>query len=222
MSKMILSPRLQCVAEKIHSDKRLVDVGTDHAYLPVYIIQNNIAKHAIAADLRQGPLKKAQETISAFHLEGFIETRFSDGLSNISPGEADEIVMAGMGGELIAHLMSQCAWVKNKEKHFIFQPMTHSEILRCYLIENGFSISSEDVVVEGNKVYVVLDACYTGEYKEYPPHYLFTGGIKDFSSAPSKQYLQRQIHYLSNKLLGEQNQEITIILKELQRIYDNC
>lgn len=222
MSGIQLTPRLQCVADMVRADTRLADIGTDHAYLPAYLAQRGLIRSAIAADLKTGPLHKAQDTIRSYALEHMVQTRRSNGLEKICSYEADDIVIAGMGGELILNIMTACPWVKDKEKRYILQPMTHSEALRTYLVQNGFTILKESAVSEGRKVYIIINACYTGEMPVHAPSYVYIGEIHDFSNPAAKCYLQQQIRYLSNKLLGGEDKMLELILEELKEIYDNC
>lgn len=222
MAQIQLTPRLACVAGKVRPKVRLADIGTDHAYLPAYLAQAQRISTAIAADLRQGPLERAEETIRQYQVGSRVETRLSDGLSQIEAEEADDIVIAGMGGELIVTILGACPWIQDPAKHFIFQPMTHSETLRRYLTEHDFSISSETAVTEGGKVYVVMDAYYTGTQHTYTPAFFYIGKLTDFSHGASRLFLEQQIRYLSNKLCGGEDPELRSILEELKRLYDNC
>ncbi len=104
-----------------------------------------------------------------------------------------------MGGELIANIISECRWAKNPEKHFIFNPMTHPEILRKYLCENGFEIRTDRIVKEGRHYYNVFDAVYTGIIKEYDESYYYLGNIKHFEY---KEYFNHILNYLENKMKG--------------------
>lgn len=222
MSQLIvLSPRLQLVAGFVRKGVKLADVGTDHAYLPAYLIKTGHIRSAIAADVRSGPLEKAKETLLKYGLDDAIEPRLSDGLQNILPEEADDIVMAGMGGELITALLCSCSWAKRPDKHFIFQPMTHSELLRSYLAENGFRILKEQCVAEGPKTYVILDAVFDGKPYLLPGSKAYTGMLHDFRDDANRRYLKKQIHYLTNKLRGGEVESVRNILKELTALYDN-
>ena len=119
------------------------DIGTDHAYLPSYLVLSGICPRALACDLRKGPLENAAETLERRNIADKITLRLSDGLDELSPGEADDIIMAGMGGILIAKLLERTEWVKNKNIRLILQPMSHAEEVRLFLCNNGFDIIEE-------------------------------------------------------------------------------
>ena len=122
---MKLDSRLMAIADLVRKDKVFADIGTDHAYLPVYLVENRIINCAIAADLRVGPLENAKETVVSHNLSDKIELRLSDGLDNFSENEVQEIAVAGMGGLLISSFIERTDWLKNSNVHLILQPMTH-------------------------------------------------------------------------------------------------
>lgn len=212
-----LSPRLALVSKMVRPGVRLADIGTDHAYLPVSLINEGKINSAIAADVRVGPLENAKMTILQNSLSSSIETRLSDGLDEIGENDADDIVFAGMGGELIVKLMEKCPWVKNAEKHFVFQPMTHSEILRDYLTKNGFVISNEKAVEDSGKVYVVFDAYYRDSDKKYPDVYKYVGEL-DLSLNESKKFVEQTIRHLKNKLKAGENKQLEACIAEMERM----
>ncbi len=158
-----LDSRLSLCAEFVRNSSKLADIGTDHAYLPVWLCQNGKCKSAIAADINPEPLKHGIETIKNAKLEERIEARLSDGLKAISADEADDIVIAGMGGELIAKIIGECSFAKDKSKHFILQPMTKSEFLIKWLCENGYKIINQDCCIASKKCYTVILVQYIGE-----------------------------------------------------------
>lgn len=158
----MLDNRLGRVAALVRRGSRLADIGTDHARLPVWLVREGICPHAVAADIRTGPADAARRTIAAAGLEQAIEVRVGDGLAPLKPGEADDIVIAGMGGETIAAILDACSWAKDARYHWILQPMTRPEALRRWLLTNGFSLLSESVATEGRRLYLVLETAYTG------------------------------------------------------------
>lgn len=133
-NKISLDQRLRMCADFVRQNARLADIGTDHAYLPLWLCLNGTCPSAIAADINPDPLSRGQAAIMNFNAEHLISTRLSNGLENIGENEADDFVIAGMGGELIAAILDSCTYTKNSEKHFILQPMTKSEVLIKYLL----------------------------------------------------------------------------------------
>ncbi len=151
-----LTPRLRCVASFAEEGCRLADVGTDHAYIPIWLVQKGIAKSAIAMDINKGPLTRADENIKRFSLEDKVSTRLSNGLEKLCPGEADTVVIAGMGGMLINEILDAAKHVYSSVRRYILQPMTAVEETRTFLAENGFAIESEQLAQEDEKVYCIL------------------------------------------------------------------
>ncbi|MBQ4170222.1 MAG: SAM-dependent methyltransferase [Ruminococcus sp.] len=158
-----LDSRLALCASFVREGKRLADIGTDHAYLPVWLCRAGVTPCAVAADINPDPLRRGTETVANAGLSDRIETRLSDGMKNIASEEAEDIVIAGMGGELIARILDECPYSRDKSKRFILQPMTKSEVLVRALDENGFSILRQDCCVAADKCYTVLNVAYTGE-----------------------------------------------------------
>lgn len=153
-----LSDRLQAVANLAGEAGVVADVGTDHGYIPVYLVSSGKAKKAIAMDVNAGPLLRAQENIRQFQLEDQIESRFSDGLMGLQPGEAEVIVIAGMGGALMMRILDEGEDVAHKAKRLVLQPQSELLSFRCYLVEHGYRITAEDMVYEEGKFYSMMAA----------------------------------------------------------------
>ena len=156
-----LDNRLRAVAEKIRPGVTLYDIGTDHAYLPVYAVVNRRVPHAVAADIAPGPLARAEAHIEAYGLKGTVQTVLSDGLKAITPCPPCDIVMAGMGGEMMARILDEKPEIRTCDVQLILQPMTKPEVLRDYLSSVGYDIFEESVVEEG-KLYEILCCRYAG------------------------------------------------------------
>ena len=162
---MKLTPRLQIIADSIMDCDTLADIGTDHAYLPIYLAKKGKIKRAIAGDINKGPIEIARGRIGANRLEERIEARQGDGLAVLQPEEADVIVIAGMGGMLISEIIEQSRPVAESAKQLILQPMMDSGKLRCYLAEQGFEVFDEELAKEDRKLYEILWTRYTGTPK---------------------------------------------------------
>ena len=191
-----LTQRLLAVARLVRENTSLADIGCDHGFLPVYLVLNGRINSAVASDINEGPLASCRSLVKEYGLDEKIKCVLSDGLKNIRENEADDIAICGMGGELIASILSECEWVKNKDKHYIFNAMTHPEILRKYLCQNGFEIGEDIIVKEGKRYYSVFEAVYTGTVKEYAESYYYLGNITDFTH---KEYFSHLLNYLENK-----------------------
>ena len=155
--KLPISKRLLCCASMVTPGSRVADIGTDHGYLGIYLLQTGAARHVIACDLRKDPLENARRNAKLFGVDGEMELRLSDGLEKIRPDEVDTVVMAGMGGDLIQKILSQCPWRKREGLQFILQPQSAGNVLRRWLCEDGFEIQREEPVQDGHFLYTVMD-----------------------------------------------------------------
>lgn len=149
---MELSPRLQSIARQVPQGARLADVGTDHGYLPVWLLLNGRIERAIAADLRTGPLDRARQTAQQYGQTENISLRLCDGLADIGADEVDVVVIAGMGGETIAAILEAAPWTR-QDKLLLLQPMTGASRLRQWLQVHGYAIKKETIASEGNRFY---------------------------------------------------------------------
>ncbi len=153
---MKLSHRLETVASFVSEGSIAADIGTDHGYIPIYLVENGISPSAIAMDVRPGPLKRARDHIREHGLEGKIQTRLSDGLEKLLPGEADTVVIAGMGGELICRILERGRRLWEQVDEWVLSPQSELERTRFFLWENGFCIMDEAMVLEEGKYYTVM------------------------------------------------------------------
>lgn len=205
---MQLDSRLSAVAGLVRKNKKFADIGTDHAYLPVWLIENGITESAVAADLRKGPLENARETVVAHNLSDKIQLRLSDGLDNFGENEVDEIAVAGMGGLLISEFIERTLWIRNESVHLILQPMTHAEELRKTLYDNGFYIDCEKAAVDGDKLYIIISAYYSGEKRQYDELDLILGKLPENSDPNSLKYLNYLYNKYNKKLIALKKAEI--------------
>lgn len=157
MGTLELTPRLRLLADWVPSGARLADVGTDHAYLPVWLRLHGRVASAIACDLREGPLARARETGRIWGADG-VDYRLGNGLAVVSPEEADTIVIAGMGGENIAAILARAPWTAGGDHTLLLQPQTRAEVLRAFLAENGYAIRREALVEDRGVLYPVMEA----------------------------------------------------------------
>lgn len=199
-----LDSRLEKCAEMVRPGVKLADIGTDHGYLPIWLAKQNKIASAIAADINEGPLEKADWNVRRYHAEDKVCTRISDGLEKIFPQEADDIVMAGMGGELIATLISGAPWLRetgNMPKHLILQPMTSVEELRLYLEQERWQVLREEAVCSGKHVYTVMLAAYQPGKK--PQNELFRYiGLHKGETEQSREYLKKTAVSLGKRAQG--------------------
>lgn len=161
----------------------VIDVGTDHAYLPIYLVGQNISSRALACDINRGPIESAERNIAAAGLEDKIDTLCTDGLHGAEHFDADDIMIFGMGGELIIRILSEAPWVKDANIGLVLQPMTRAHLLRRWLLENGFTIVGETITHE-DRYYQTIAARYCGKREEYTEEELLLGRLNIQNNAP--------------------------------------
>lgn len=147
-----LDKRLNCIASMVNQGDIVADIGTDHGYLPIYLCTNNISPFAYACDIAEMPLKKAQENIEKYHLENKIKTLLTDGIKEL-PDNIHTILIAGMGGHLIAKIIENCNY-----NTLILQPNLHAEVVRNALVNNGYKIIDEKIIKIHHKFYEIIKA----------------------------------------------------------------
>ena len=221
---LILKGRLKLLADKVPKCNVVADIGTDHAHLPIYLIQQGICKKAIASDVKTGPVEFANKNINTNKLNDKIETRLGNGLDTIAENEADVIIIAGMGGSLISEILEANVQKATKVSALILQPMNDLDVIRKWLYDNKFDIYDEELVVEGEKFYFVFAAKYDGKSKAYQEFHLQVGEKliqkKDPLLLP---YCQMKIRQLDSVLtqLGdlEDNSQLIDIYSALKKDY---
>lgn len=175
--------RLNVALSLVRQGSRVADIGTDHAHLPVCLIQTGRSPFVIASDVKEGPVLAARRSVEAAGLEDKIDVRLADGLSAVKAGEADDIVIAGMGGETIREILQNAPWIQNERYRFILQPMTRAELLRRYLWETGFDILREIPVCDGRHSYTVMSVCYDGVCRTVSDADCFVGKVPPLEGA---------------------------------------
>ena len=199
----VLTPRLQKIADLITPCSCVADIGTDHAYLPAYLCLAGVCRSAIASDIRPGPLERAAATLNRFGLADRAETRLGGGTAPLAPGEADAIVMAGMGGLMIAEIIKSGDSVIRAAGQVILQPMTAAPELREYLLSAGYAITGEYLVREEEKLYHILTIA-SGQGSSPPaPLELYLGkGLMDTRPAYFAEYCLRRRQKLLKMTAG--------------------
>ena len=182
MNKLELSPRLAAIAALVPQGARLADVGTDHAYLPVRLLLDGGIASAVATDVNEGPLQRGRETAERYGVRTILFRR-CDGLADVRADKVDTVVIAGMGGDLIARILAAAPWTKQAQ--LILQPMTAQEDLRRWLLENGYRIAKETLAQEGKKLYVILSAT-GGSSTPYTPGELWAGRQTQGEDSPHR------------------------------------
>ena len=160
---MLPDERLRTAAELVRQGAVFADIGTDHAYLPVFLCETGRVARAVAADIGEGPLAVARAHIDAHGLSHRIRTHLADGLTGLEQEGLTDIAICGMGGELIVEILSAAPFLRNKEIRLVLQPMTHASDLRYYLAREGFAITEERLARAAGKYYFCFAASFTGE-----------------------------------------------------------
>lgn len=158
MRQVALSGRLRAVADMVTGGNRVCDVGCDHGFVPVFLVQQGISPGVLAMDLREGPLRAAREHVAEYGLERQIETRLSDGLHNYKEGEADTLICAGMGGGLMRRILEAEREKTGSFRELVLQPQSEVERFRRFLRESGLDILDEEMILEEGKYYQVIRA----------------------------------------------------------------
>lgn len=157
-----ISNRLKTVASLVDRGLVLADVGTDHAYVPIWLIQQKKIPYAIAMDINSGPLGRAAEHIALYGMDGYIETRLSDGVAALAPGEAGAVLVAGMGGGLMMHILETGKQVCRRAEELVLQPQSELYRFREYLLREGYVTDAEELVEEDGKYYPMMRVHYEG------------------------------------------------------------
>ncbi|HBP38857.1 MAG TPA: hypothetical protein DD640_08995 [Clostridiales bacterium] len=196
-----LSARLLLLADKVPPCRRLLDIGTDHAWLPIEVISRGVCQMALAIDIRPGPLKIAQSHIRAAGISDRITARQADGLQGISLEPDDVVVLAGLGGNEMMDILGE---VPRRCRQILLQPMKSLPELRCWLVRHGYDIETEDLALEKNQVYVVLGCRYTGKIRELDRLEALVGPVL-LNRHPSNgydRYLKKLLAHLHKQSFG--------------------
>lgn len=210
---MKLSPRLQAIADFVPQNSIVADIGTDHGYIPRYLIEENISKMVIATDVSQGSLDKTIKYINESIFDNVITARLGDGLDVIKPFEVDTVVIAGMGGLLIRDILSKNRKVTNSINNFILQPMVASKELREYLLKNGYTIVDEELVNEEDKYYEIIFAKAGKELIEKEMYFEISKRLIDKKHPLLKELINTRIESTKN-ILRELSDKDTIKSRE--------
>ena len=168
MRPVTLSERLRTVAGMVTRGNVVCDVGCDHGFTAIYLVQKGISPRALAMDLRKGPLSAAGEHIAACGLGEQIETRLSDGLHKYKIGEADTLICAGMGGGLMMRILAEEREKTDSFRELVLQPQSELQQFRRFLRENGYRIRDEEILLEEGKFYQVIRAVTDRERDSQP------------------------------------------------------
>lgn len=206
--KLPLSERLRALAALVPAGARVADIGADHGYLSIALLQSGRASFVHACDLRELPIRRAEENALRFGVAGQMRFSRADGLRAVRPGEVDTIVCAGMGGDVIAHILADCAWVRDERYLLLLQPQSSGNDLRRKLGAMGFGIRAESLVADGGFLYNLLSVRY--------------GQARALS--PGEQYLPPQLLHdpLLPRYYARVERALTLTVEGLHRANDSA
>ena len=226
----MLTKRLETIKNLVNNSKITVDVGTDHGYVPISLITEKRALKVIACDINKGPLNNARANIQKAGLFKKIELRLGWGLVPCETGEADTVIIAGMGGILIKDILEESYIKAQSAEKLILQPMNSQDVLREYLINNNFSIKNEHLAIEGEKIYNIIEVVAKKETKDYlKESFLNFGNPQNFEKNEQfKIYTEKNIKRIERVLTNlkkaknyDENEveKLKNILAELEEYY---
>ncbi len=175
---MKLTDRLLKIASLVSDGKKIADIGTDHGYIPVYLLKEGKVPFAVLADVNKGPLDNAHKEVIQNNLLDKVDLRLGSGIEILEIGEVEEVIIAGMGGILISELLEAKKEVAHNVEKLILQPMQAQEELRYYLLNNGYEILEEVLVREDFRIYEIIVAKYTGKNTIIEDEIYYEVGIK--------------------------------------------
>lgn len=197
-----LDPRLHSAIDYVRRGAVVADVGTDHAYLPIFLLREGVASRAVACDIGEGPIERARQHIAAAGLSDRIATMQTDGLHGVESFHPDHILIFGMGGELIVKILSEAPWIRVPSVRLILQPMSRAEVLRRYLWENGFSVLGETLSREDDRIYQTVCAEWHGERTPFTPIDCLIGKGEHHASSPLYRFFLEQKINTAKKILA--------------------
>lgn len=162
-----ISERLKCVAGLVNKGARVADIGTDHAYLPIYLVQNGISNKVYACDVRKEPLRRAKLHIDEYGLSDKITTQLCDGLKGINKGDVDTVTICGMGGKLMKNILKAGIDKLGDNTQLVLSAQSELRDFRKYLLETGIDIKTEHMLLEDGKYYFIFDCVYNAQDEYY-------------------------------------------------------
>ena len=220
-----LSNRLKVCCSFINRGERIADIGCDHGYLGIHLLQENIATSVIAADINEGPLQSAKNNAAKFSVDQRISFHLSNGVQSI-PRDFDTMVCAGMGGDTMISILEAAPWLKNNKYRLILQCQSRRPELRKYLYEHGFCISRETLAKDGHFIYPVMEVIYAPSHCLSPAQYHITPALLEDNCKLLPNFFQMVITGISNSVEGmsrsggEKYEYYKAILQELKKLED--
>lgn len=216
--ELTLQPRLQMLAGLVPRGCVVADIGTDHGYLPVWLLQQGRIPRGIASDINERPLNHARDTAAEYGVTEHIEFRLCAGLDGYRPGEADVIVIAGMGGETIAAILDAAPWTISSGQLLLLQPMTKAEFLRKWICDKGYTFTEEHLVLDKDFLYPIF-CVMGGTPKKLTDEEAYAGLLLDEDPLYDV-YLSQQMKRIRVRIDGLIRSENEAAAKEIHRLED--
>ena len=203
---MLPDDRLKTAASLVTDGGVTADVGTDHGYIPIWLLQQGICRSAVASDINRGPLERARENGIRYGVADRLKLYLCDGLDGVEPEEngVTDICICGMGGELIGAIVCRSAYVKERRTNLILQPMSSGYELRKVLLEDGFVIREERLCQAAGRVYSCIRADYTGEKIVYTEGQLLVGREMSREDPLYPKWIERHKKALEKQIRGRE------------------
>ncbi len=213
-----LSPRLAACAALVPHGARVADVGCDHGYLGIHLLQSGIAQSIIAADINEGPLQSALHNAHKYGVEAKMQFYLSDGVRSI-PRDFDTLICAGMGADTMVSILEAAPWLKNEKYSLILQCQSKTPTLRRYLSENGWRITREYALRDGRFLYTVMDVDYRPDSPRLTVgQWYFCPGLVDDPSPHTAEYYRYVVQGLRIATAHREDKEKLQALKELEAL----
>lgn len=226
-----IGSRLLKIARMLGKCSKPADIGTDHAYIPIYLIQSGMCSSVVATDNRKGPLMKAERNIEKHRLSDRIELRLGDGLKPIQEDECDAFIIAGMGGVVITEILEASVEKAKKAEALVLQPAYYDEVLREFLLHNGFRIETESLVKDEGRIYTIIKARYDGVTRSEDILHLHIGrALFDNRDPLLNEFLERRIRIQTRIVEGmrksvKRDEQVYAkeynLLNKMKEAYDN-
>ena len=220
--------RLLAAASLVRMGRRAADIGCDHGKLAVHLVESGRCPYVVAADLRPGPLGRARALVAERGLADRIDCRLGNGLSVLGPQEAEDLIIAGMGGETIAGILAAAAWVRSPQYNLVLLAASSQPELRRWLCENGFALRQEIPIAEAGHCYTAMQAVYTGRSFEPDPLFCLLGLLQGQRGPAAKAWFvllakRLQIQLEGRRSAGEENlTELTGLLLQVEKELSEC
>jgi tRNA (adenine22-N1)-methyltransferase len=217
--KLPISDRLLACADFVHKGDRIADIGCDHGYLSIYLLQEGIAASAICSDVRQQPLQSAIRNAEKYGLREKMEFYLSDGVQSI-PRDFDTMICAGMGADTMVSILEAAPWLKDHKYRLILQCQSKTPMLRQYLSDEGYCIAKEVVLRDGRFLYTIMEVVFAPEQERLTPAQCYLPAI--LTGAEADAYRDWVIGGLKIAVQHQNDPQKEEILRELEDTYDHC